>query len=279
MLYQKLSVMLLLSLSIPATACINSYYIHLDSGTTAEDAKEQILNYTFTDEKNEILQLYEKNDFAVLHIYSGNYQQAIKLLHEIEKKFPKNAITAANLGTAYELLGDLEKSKYWIKEGMTRDENIHGGSEWIHLKILDAQLALRKDKNWLKTHDVLDVNFGHSTIAYPNKQQVEAYGKSYNLAEILEHSSVQMVQRTRFLDIKEHEPVVAQILFNIANTEFYFGNYYDADIVYGKAKNHGYSDLSLLEKRLTYVNNDTAWGHWKQKMMNVWLGFLAWWAT
>lgn len=278
MLYQKLCVMLFLCLTIPAKACINSYYIHLDAGITAEDAKEDILNFTFTDPNNQTLQLYEKNDFAVLHIYSGDYAKAIKLFHEIENQFPNHAITAANLGTAYELSGELQKSQYWIKEGMARDENIHGGSEWVHLKILDAQLALRKDKNWLNSHDVLGVNFGNAMIPYPNKQQIQAYGKSYNLAEILEHSSVQMVQRTRFLDIHEHEPVVAHILFNIANTEFYFGNYYDADLVYGKAKNHGYGDLTLLEKRHTYVQDDNAWAHWKQKMLNIWLGFLAWWA-
>lgn len=260
-------------------ACINSYYINLDMGLSREEAADQLQNYQVTQTQDQKTRLREKNDFAVLYIYKGDYTKAIQILHEVEKEFPKQAKTAANLGTAYELAGQLDKSYQWIKEGMLRDPNIHLGSEWIHLKILEAHQKLQKDSDWLKKNDVLGLDFGNATVPYPKVSQVTAYGKTYNLATILEHGAEQMVQRTQFLAPEQQEPVSAQIVFNLANIEFTNENYFDADLLYNKAQRLGFSPLSLLEQRMQESYTDNAWVRFKQKVIKIWLGFLAWWSS
>ncbi len=72
-------------------------------------------------------------------------QEAVKFLEASEKKRPGRYQTAANLGTAYELTGNLVQARRWIKEGIARDPSSHEGTEWLHLRILDARLALTQD--------------------------------------------------------------------------------------------------------------------------------------
>jgi tetratricopeptide (TPR) repeat protein len=99
-------------------------------------------------------------DYASIGIYLGEVPQAIEQLEALEKEKPGESIIASNLGTAYELNGNVEKALEWIKEGIHRNPTDHKGTEWLHVKILEAKLALAHDGNWLKTHSVLELDFG-----------------------------------------------------------------------------------------------------------------------
>jgi len=65
------------------------------------------------------------------------------MLIGIERWHPGLYATAANLGTAYELLGNVDSAYYWIEEDMRRNPQGHEGSEWMHLCILSAKRAPR----------------------------------------------------------------------------------------------------------------------------------------
>jgi hypothetical protein len=67
---------------------------------------------------------------------------------------------AANLGTAYELSGNLAEAHDWIGEGIRRNKEAHDGTEWLHLRILEARQALLRDPDWLNTNSVTGLNFG-----------------------------------------------------------------------------------------------------------------------
>lgn len=95
-------------------------------------------------------------DYAVALIHLGRYNDAIATLEAHEKAQPGLYETAANLGTAFELAGRVEDATVWIARGMERKADSHAGTEWLHLAILQAKLALRGDPAWLKTHSVLD---------------------------------------------------------------------------------------------------------------------------
>jgi hypothetical protein len=99
--------------------------------------------------------LENANDLAVGRILSGRMAEGIQLLRELESGTPGNAIVAANLGTALELAGADEEALHWIRESVRRDPQEHEGSEWVHVKILEAKLALKRDPNWLRKNSVV----------------------------------------------------------------------------------------------------------------------------
>lgn len=246
-------------------ACINTYAFDMGAGQIdAKYAKEQLQQKTKP--SMSVKTIEELNDYAVMLIYAGEYQNAIKIFENIEKIKPNLAKTAANLGTAYELSGQLEKAKYWIQQGIRRDPNIHDGSEWIHVKILDAQLEQKKDRQWIQTHDVLGLDFGQKATPIVAVKTIRFENKTYDLNRILLDSQVQMTQRLQFI---KHDPISAQIIFNMANIEVinYNTNDYTVDVLYEKAKYYGYVQPKLIDERLDYFQNSN-WYHFKAKLFN-----------
>ena len=49
---------------------------------------------------------------------SGESRKAVDILKTVERTHPGEYIVASNLGTAYELSGDLAKAHQWIGEGI-----------------------------------------------------------------------------------------------------------------------------------------------------------------
>jgi tetratricopeptide (TPR) repeat protein len=101
-----------------------------------------------------------RNDYAVALILSEDHTKTIDVLERLEKDEPGLYMTAANLGTAYELAGDAATALKWSREGIRRDPNSHYGTEWLHVRILEAKLALAEDPQWLDSHTVLGADFG-----------------------------------------------------------------------------------------------------------------------
>lgn len=95
-------------------------------------------------------------DYSVALVRLGRYADAITQLVRLEAAYPGRYQTAANLGTAHELAGNLEEAVVWIARGIERNPAAHYGTEWLHLAILRAKLKLRSEPGWLKEHSVLD---------------------------------------------------------------------------------------------------------------------------
>ena len=204
-------------------------------------------------------------------IYAHQYDQAIQIFKQIEKSHPNLAKTAANLGTAYELAGQSEKAKYWIEQGMQRDPNIHHGSEWIHVKILDAKIQQQKDATWIQHHDVLGLDFGQAAEPKAKVKTVQFQKQHYDLDKILLHSQIQMDQRLRFVD---RDPITAQIIFNMANIEMLNYNLADktVDLLYRRAQDIGYLNPKLIESRLDYFQHSN-WFRFKAFFVNAYQTF------
>lgn len=240
--------------TVPAShACINTYAFDLGrEGLDEQSAKAELKNL---DKKFKTHQ--ELNDYGVMLIYARQYNDAIEVFKGIEKSHPLLAKTAANLGTVYELNGDLEKAKYWINQGIKRDPNIHENSEWIHLKILDAQLEQRKNPNWIKSNDVLGLDFGYKAAPTAKVKTLDLKNHILSLENILEHSKIQMDQRLRFVN---HDPISAQIIFNMANIEAVLlsGDEDDVLSLYELADSRGFVNKALIEQRIHYIR-DSKW--------------------
>lgn len=156
-----------------------------------------------------------RNNLAVALIHLGNVNEAINILEELERKKPGEYFTATNLGTAYELNGENEKALVWIKEGVKRNKNSHFGTEWLHVKILEAKLAIEKDSKWLKNNSVLRLNFNDVENNSADKIPVtDQDGQKKSMSEIEEALVYQLHERLEF--VKPPEPIVADLLFDLS---------------------------------------------------------------
>jgi hypothetical protein len=148
--------LLVLFAAAPSMACLNTFETEFMSykrnGDTAGMARMVAVAEAAY---RKSASLENANDLAVGRILSGQLAEGIQVLRELEASKPGNAIVAANLGTALELSGADEEALQWIRESVRRDPQEHEGSEWVHVKILEAKLALKKDPNWLRKNSVV----------------------------------------------------------------------------------------------------------------------------
>lgn len=191
----------LLSFVVPAAACINTFETliaeYVASGNKAGVAEEIAkLEAAYRKEPN----LQHTNDLAVGRLLTGRHPEAISLLKEAEKRFPGQSIVAANLGTAYELSGNDAEALLWIREGVRRDPQEHEGTEWLHVKILEAKAALARDPEWLKKNTVLGLNFGGAEVpVMPAMLPLNEKGEARTPAEIGRAILYQMYERQKFV--------------------------------------------------------------------------------
>jgi tetratricopeptide (TPR) repeat protein len=155
------------------------------------------------------------NNLAVALVHLGQIAEAIRILEDSEKKRPGFYSTAANLGTAYELNGENQKALEWIKEGIKRNEKSHLGTEWLHVKILEAKIAMEKEPDWLAKHSVLGIDFNADEILKQQNLWKDNLGQQMSPAEIEEALIYQLHERLEF--VKPPEPVVADLLTDLSN--------------------------------------------------------------
>ncbi len=203
------------------------------------------------------------NDFGVTLVEMGHFSQAEKLFLEIEKQQTNLYSTASNLGTTYELLGENEKALQWIAEGIKRNPDAHERSEWIHLKILETKIILKRDPNYLQTHSVLGTDFGNEIlpkyIDAPSTQNIRSYlrlPKNAPIDSILQYLSsqigYQLQERTHF--IKNNDPIMGQLFFDLGNIEAILYSFNAADDIYKYVNQYGYHTV-IAEKRMQYIRN------------------------
>jgi len=150
-----------------------------------------------------------RNNMAVDLILRGQAPQAIVALKELETEQPGNYITAANLGTAYELAGDNEQALRWITEAIRRNPHSHYGTEWLHVSILLAKIKSAADPNYFQTQSVL--NLDHTQIASEDSE-LNAGGQRRRVSEIIKAIKYQLEERLRF--VKSNDPAVASLLYD-----------------------------------------------------------------
>ena len=189
------------------------------------------------------------NNLAVALAHLGHIQEAITILEEIEKKLPGKYGTAVNLGTAYELNGENEKALKWIKAGISRNSQSHLGTEWLHVKILEAKLALEKDTTWLQTHTVLGADFGQGgKPQQPSVLPSDYLGQQKSTAEIEDALIYQLHERLEFT--KKPDPLVADLLFDLGNVLALTRTREHAQVIYRLSLEYEPTHIDLVQNRL-----------------------------
>lgn len=251
-----LLVVILQTISDNCLSCINEYRAKLNGSIVIMDdmpAPGPRLNIKDTasllKELIEADSLYRSSgsiedysDYGAKLIYLRKYNEAKRLFFDIEKKSPGLYATASNLGTMYELIGNNDSALFWIKKAVKLNPDSHFGSEWIHVKILEAKIASKGNPNYFNNHSILGFDFGDKEK--PNTSTSEA--ELHRIAMQLYH---QLSERISFIQPKD--PVVAQLLFDLGNMFAITQNVHIALDTYESAEKYGYTS-DVMEKRKAY---------------------------
>lgn len=199
--------------------------------------------------------LEQRNDYAVALLHLGQTGEALRILHDIERTKPGLYVTATNLGTAYELAGDNVRARHWILEGIRRNRHSHGGSEWLHVAILNAKLALAADPHYLQKRSVLNMDFGDAAVPKrPTRVPLNnTRTKALTLRETSDAIFRQMRERLQF--VKAPDAIVGDVLFDYANLEMLTGTMESASALYDLAIKYGTPDAVLAKQRKAHAQN------------------------
>lgn len=159
--------------SVPGFSCLNYYYTadkdgHLHYQGTDDDIMigfntnfnlQRLSSGIVEQEKkvNEEKSFMALSDYAVMLMKMGKNDVALTILQSLYAAHPDQYQLAANLGTSFELAGEVDSALRYIKRGIELNPNAHEGSEWVHVKVLETKLKMRSDSTYLQSHTVLEL--------------------------------------------------------------------------------------------------------------------------
>lgn len=217
------ALLLSLLLRVPVSACINTYRGESEPKRREKPGEfiarlkehpehDRMLNGGAPTEPAPDADYKVRTDYAAILVHRGESRKAVAILEAVEAEHPGEYIVAANLGTAYELSGDLVKAHHWISQGIARNPQSHEGTEWLHLRILEARQAVAKDPAWIQTHTVLGLNFG--TEATPKAPAAWPKG-ALDADDVINALIYQLHERLAF--VPAPDPLVAGMLSDLAD--------------------------------------------------------------
>ena len=180
------------------------------------------------------------NEKGIVYIVSKDYQKAIDLYLDIEKKTPGIYSTASNLGTAYELIGDNVNALKWIERALELNPYSHQKSEWIHVNILKYKLG----QIGLTSKSLINTDFGSEDFPKTNLSKQD-------LEQLLTQMYFQLNERRSFVEPKDE--IVAQLLFDYGNGLLLNDKRAEAKEVYEHAIKYGFESL-MIHKRMELAN-------------------------
>lgn len=272
-------------------ACINTYGTDLEGNSkhtmegTPEDYIRELTSHSdkkwhtgWEEQYRELLRksktkpsIETRNDLAAAMMHLGKIKQALAILQDIEKKHPGKYRTATNLGTAYELNGDNLNALRWIKEGIKRNTESHGGSEWLHVRILQVKLALEKNPQWLRSHWVLGMDFGSDDKPQmPSHLPLNNIGKPVSAQAVTMALQYQLTERLEFT--KRPDVLVANLLFDLGNLLALTTSIEHARAVYDLSLSYEPTQANLVKRRIATANSisrNAAIAYWLPYVMPV----------
>jgi hypothetical protein len=114
------------------------------------------------------LSVDEQADLGAVLIRLGDIPAAIKVLHGAQRAHPKHYAVNANLGTAWQLSGDLEQAARCLEMAVELAPGKRQSAEQMHLSLV--RLRLRQARDSLELDDLFGIRFvGESGQFEPGK--------------------------------------------------------------------------------------------------------------
>ncbi len=201
-----------------------------------------------------------QNNLSVALAHAGKLDEALERMQTVERTFPGHPYTAYNMGTVYELKSDLPHALEWVKKGIQREKEMTGhhhldGTEWLHIKILEAAIKSKFEPDLLKSQSVLGLNFGDGEIPIePTKFPTDVDGKVLTIAQVEKSLFEQLHERLEF--VPSPNPIVADLVFDYANLQALKnsdeGTPTNAIDLYKMAMDYGPARAQLVQARFDY---------------------------
>lgn len=245
-----LTLFLLLNVQFSATACLNYFYGTDKDGHTHEATyiMESFFYENFNKEKHlSNLKKYIKNlekehsykylsDYSVALMKLGKADIALELLQELNYHYPNEYKIVANLGTAYELNSELDSALKYIKKGIELNPNSHKGSEWVHVKILEAKQKIKLNPTYLSQNTILELS-----------------EKQKNDKKIYEQINIQL--RERFPFSPSPNEVMAHLLMEFAECATNVESVEYANALYTLVNKYYKYDSEYLQSKIKETKN------------------------
>lgn len=267
-----------LALAGPASACLNHYdrpapkprpegpagfIAHLKSNTE----HEEIARGPAPVDPGPDAGFKARSNYAAFLVHRGESKRAVEILERVEQEHPGEYQVAANLGTAYELSGNLDKAYHWIEQGIRRNPHSHEGTEWLHLRILKARMAVAKDPSWIKSHSVLELDFGSETE--PKKPPTWP-ADSGGAEGVIKALAYQLRERMAF--VPAPDALVGGMIADLANLLALYRTVEHALPVYELALSyHPVGEVLLIGRKLMW--EESVRGRHKSEFPKEWLLF------
>lgn len=254
----KVFIVAFVLMSFKTFACLNGETKILKNGAYAYQDYDGINpkgHYFFTGDFPKLIieldSIYKKtkdldylSDKGYLLIVLGKYDEALNLYLNIEKIKPNRYSTASNLGTLYELMGENQKAYNWIKKSIAINPKSHEGSEWLHLKILEAKI---KNINTVSGQFLINTNFGTS-------REPKTKLSTKEIDELVKSIYFQVNERMSFIEPKDK--IISILLFELGNLAELLGKHNSALDTYRTAREYGYDGDLIVERMINSAQGE-----------------------
>jgi tetratricopeptide (TPR) repeat protein len=189
---------------------------------------------TFKDHSNRALALMKL----------GELDTATLILVGLAKSHPNEYTIQANLGTVYELQGELDSALKYISIGLQLNPASHRGSEWIHKEILLAKIKRKKHKFWMTHNPILS----DSVMSKHNKNK----GR---FQSVFHHISYQVETRAPFTPAPNE--VMGNLLETAGDQSAKTDTYENSILCYAYALKYYPNNYELkdrIQKKITKLN-------------------------
>jgi tetratricopeptide (TPR) repeat protein len=246
----------LLALFLPAMACLNGFGELLENagfdsyksfpvpwGHPVDTKSARAIEAIYDAKRGyEVEEYHGMVDYGLYLIYDKQYEEAEKVFRRVAEKWPKRYESAANLGTILEVNGKTAEALKWIKKSIAIDPKSHAGSEWIHVKILEAK---QKPGQAVTGVGLTGVDFGMG--ASP-----ESALDTTGLKKLQKEIFFQLNERVTF--IPTPDPYIAALMFELGNVTLALGKKEAAGKIYRRAEEYGFDDPLLKVRQETAGN-------------------------
>jgi tetratricopeptide (TPR) repeat protein len=149
------------------------------------------------------------SDYGSYLLMGGRFKDGLDIFRALIVKHNGVYEIAANIAVAYELNGNIDSALYWERKALDINPNGHYGSEWIHLKILEAKQQLATDSNWCLHNNVAGITA--KMKARPNTAHRD--GADIQLDNFFRDFIVQLSERIPFT--YGTDPALGKLLYEL----------------------------------------------------------------
>lgn len=178
----------------------------------------------------------------------GKVKEARAILEPLVRRNQNEYTMCANLGTVYELSGELDSALKYISRGLELNSNSHWGSEWIHVELLNAKIKRKRDKNYILNNRILSDELLESNRDTAIKKRFRRNSR------ILRNIYMQARTRARFTPAPNE--VMCNLLLSAGDFAQKNDTYENAFMAFAYARKYakGYIQRRESEKKIIALN-------------------------